>query len=87
MSLATEATYRAAVLLAEGVRQQSKAAARVTYAFNPSNYAAYVVALNDADAAYLTSVNTALNTLDVPTTRGVLHPIDGGAWTPLTGMA
>jgi len=87
MSLATEQTYRNAVLLAEGVRQQSKAAARVTYGFVAANLAAYIVALNDADAAYITAVNTALNTLDVPTTRGLMHPIDAARWTPLTGIA
>lgn len=87
MSFSTEQTYRAAVALAEGVRQQAKAAAFVTYAYNPSNLAAYIVALNDANATYLSSVGTALNTLDVPTMQGVSGPIAGAGWTPLTGMA
>lgn len=88
MSLATENTFRAAVQTAEAVRQQSKAAARVTYAFDPANLAAYIVALNDADVAYVTSVNTAANTLDLPIGNiGLSGPIPSAPWTPLLTMA
>jgi hypothetical protein len=61
MSLATEQTYRNAVPLAEGTRQQSKAAAFVTYGYVAANLATYKVALADADVAYVTSVNTAFD--------------------------
>lgn len=88
MSLATEQTFRTAVLLAESVRQQSKAAAFVTYAWDPANLAAYKIALADADVAYVTSVNTAANTLDEQIGNvGLSGPIDGARWTPLLAMA
>lgn len=88
MSLATEATYRAAVQTARGIRQTSKASARATYAFDPANLAAYIVALNDADVAYVTSVNAAANTLDLPVGNlGMYYSIPGAEWTPLLTMA
>jgi hypothetical protein len=65
MTVATEATFRNAVSVAEGVRQQSKAAAKITYADTPANLAAYIVALADADVAYITAVNSAANTSDL----------------------
>ena len=88
MSLATEQTFRNAVALAEGVRQQSKAAAMVTYAYVAANLAAYKIAIADADVAYFTSVNTALNAADSPTGNvGMNGPIPGASWTPLLTMA
>lgn len=84
MSFAGEQTFRAAVIAAEGVRQQSRAAAFTTYGYVAANLAAYKVALNDADAAYYTSVNTAYNTLDETAGNiGFNGPIPGAGWTPL----
>lgn len=88
MSLATEQTYRAAVAVAEGVRQQSKAAAFVTYGYVQANLAAYAIALADADVAYFTAVNTANNALDEPIgNTGMNGPIAGASWTPLLSIA
>jgi hypothetical protein len=88
MSLATEQTFRDAVALAEGVRQQSKAAAFVTYGYVAANLAAYKVALADADVAYFTSVNTANNALDLQVGNvGMSGPIVGAPWTPLLTIA
>jgi hypothetical protein len=88
MSLATEQTFRNAVALAEGPRQQSKAAARVTYAYDPANLAAYKIALAAADVAYFTAVNTAANTLaETSGNTGMNGPIPGAGWTPLLAMA
>lgn len=88
MSFAGEQTYRAAVLLAEGTRQQSKAAALVTYAYDPANYAAYVIAIGDADAAYQASIATATAALnETPGNLGMCGPIAGAGWTPLLTSA
>lgn len=88
MSFAGEQTFRAAVVLAEGVRQQSKAAAFVTYGYVAANLAAYNIALADADVAYFTAVNTAFNALDEPTGNvGMNGPIPGARWTPMLTMA
>ena len=88
MSLATELTYRNAVSVAESTRQQSKAAAFVTYGFVAANLAAYKVALADADVAYVTAVNTAANTLDEQVGNlGYNGPIVGANWTPLLAIA
>ena len=61
MATLAEYTFATAVSAAEGVRQVSRAAAFATYAFNPANLTAYITALSDADVAYITAVNTALN--------------------------
>jgi hypothetical protein len=88
MSLATEQTYRNAVPLAEGTRQQSKAAAFVTYGYVAANLATYKVALADADVAYVTSVNTAFDALNEQTGNvGLNGPIPGASWTPLLTIA
>lgn len=88
MSLATEQTFRNAVYAAEGVRQQSKAAAFVTYAWTAANLAAYQIALADADAAYYASVATANAALDLQVGNiGLSGPIVGAPWTPLLTMA
>lgn len=88
MSYSGQQTYRAAVIAAEATRQQSVAAAKVTYAFNPSNYAAYVIAIGDADAAYQAAVATAAAALnETPGGLGMNGPIPGAGWTPLTSMA
>lgn len=78
----------AAVALAEGTRQQSKAAAFVTYGFVQANLAAYKVALADADVAYVTAVNAAANTADLQLgTLGLSGPIPSSNWAPLLSMA
>lgn len=88
MSLATELTFRNAVLAAESARQTSKAAAFTTYAYDPANLAAYKIAIADADAAYYTSVNSANGTLDLQIGNlGLSGAIPGAAWTPLITMA
>lgn len=88
MATSAEQVYYAAVATAEGVRQQSKAAAFVTYGMVAANYAAYVVALADADVAYYTSVNTARDTSNLGLgTLGNGGPIPSSNWAPLIGMA
>lgn len=88
MSLATQQTFRNAVLVAEGVRQQSKAAAFITYGYVAANLAAYKVALADADAAYFASVATANAALDEQVGNiGLGGPIVGAAWTSLIAMS
>lgn len=78
----------AAVALAEGTRQQSKAAAFVTYGYVAANLAAYKIALADADVAYVTAVNTAANTADLQLgTLGLSGPIPSSNWAPLLTMA
>ena len=66
MALANEYTFLAAVQKAEGVRQVAKAAAftaqAVAGSIPPANQAAYVTALEAADNAYITSVNSAAST-------------------------
>lgn len=87
MASAAELAFIAAVAAAEGVRQQSKAAAFVTYGYVAANYAAYKVALSDADTVYSAAVSTALGVSDL--TLGNLG--QGGVipttWAPLTSMA
>ena len=47
-----------------------------TYAFNPANAVAYVTALSDADAVYVTAVNAASDTSNLMTgTVGHSGPI------------
>lgn len=88
MSFAGEQTYRTAVALAEGTRQQSKAAAFVTYGYVAANYAAYAVAIGDADAAYQASIATAAAALnETPGNIGMNGPIVGAGWTPLLASA
>lgn len=88
MSLSTEQTYRAAVTLAESVRQQSKAAAFVTYGYVAANLATYQTAIADADVAYFTSVNTAADALNESVGNlGYARPIPGASWTPLLASA
>jgi hypothetical protein len=62
MALSAEQTFIMTVVAAEGVRQQSKAAAFTTYAFVQANLAAYVAAILAADVAYTTAVNNAAST-------------------------
>lgn len=86
MATAAELTYMAAVQLAEGTRQASKAAAFTTYGFVQANLAAYIIALEDADVAYITAVNTAKNAANIPVgQQGINGPIPT-AWASLTGM-
>lgn len=88
MSFSGEQTFRAAVVAAEGVRQQSKAAAFVTYAYVAANLATYQTALSDADVAYYTAVNTALDALNQASgSVGIAGLIPGAGWTPLMAMA
>lgn len=88
MSFSGEQTFRTAVALAESTRQQSKAAAFVSYAYDPANLATYQTAIADADVAYFTAVNTAFNALNESTyLAGFSGPIPGASWTPLLAMA
>jgi hypothetical protein len=88
MSLATEQTFRAAVFLAEGTRQQSKAAAMVTYAYVAANLAAYQEELADADTVYQAAVTTAADTFALQIgNAGLSGPIPGASWTPLLTIA
>jgi hypothetical protein len=63
MATAAELTFCNAVRVAEGVRQVAKAAAFAAYGFVAANLATYIAALQAADNAYVTSVNSAANTL------------------------
>lgn len=86
--IAAEQTFFAAVAVAEGVRQQSKAAAFVTYAFNPANLTTYRTALSDADVTYSVAVSTALNASNLPLGNlGQSGPLDMSNWCSLQGMA
>ena len=86
MATSTELTFMAAVNTAEGVRQAARIAAFTTYAYAPANLAAYKIALEDADVAYTTSVNTARNAADLQVgLLGACCPIPT-AWASLTGM-
>lgn len=88
MSFSAEQTYRAAVRAAEGVRQQSKAAAFITYGYVAANLATYQTALADADVAYFTAVNTALDVTNETTGNvGMNGPIPGAGWTPMLAIA
>lgn len=88
MASSAEQAFMAAVVVAEAVRQQSKAAAFVTYGFVAANLAAYKVALSDADVAYITAVNAALNTSDLTLGNlGQTGPIASSNWAPLLSMA
>jgi hypothetical protein len=63
MATATEQTFIRSVAAAEGVRQVAKASV-VTWAFQQgAPLATYIAALSAADVAYITAVNSALNTL------------------------
>lgn len=76
MALAAEVVFYNAVVAAEATRQQSKAAAFLTYDFAPANAVAYVTALSDADAVYVTAVNAASDTSNLMTgTVGHSGPI------------
>lgn len=86
MATAAEITFMNAVSLAEQTRQASKAAAFATYGWAPANYAAYKVALADADVAYITAVNAAANTADLLLgTLGMTGPIPT-TWASLAAV-
>jgi len=86
MAIAAELTFMAAVTAAEGARQAAKVAAFTTYAFVPANLAAYKIALEDADVAYVTAVNAARNTADLQVgLLGINGPVTT-SWASLTGM-
>lgn len=88
MSFSGEQTFRAAVALAEGVRQQSKAAAFVAYGYVAANLTTYITALADADVAYFTSVNTAADAVNESLgNTGYSGSIPGASWTPLLASA
>jgi hypothetical protein len=66
MATSAEYTFTLAVQKAEGIRQAAKAAAFATWAFGQSSaLTTYVTALETADNAYITSVNSAASTLGV----------------------
>ena len=86
MAIAAEIAFMAAVSAAESTRQAAKVAAFTTYAFNPANLAAYKIALEDADVAYVTAVNAARNTADLQVgTLGINGQVTT-TWASLTGM-
>lgn len=88
MSYSGEQTFRAAVRVAEGVRQQAKAVAFVAYGYVVANLATYQTAIADADVAYITAVNTANDALNETIgTNGTNGPIAGAGWTPLLAIA
>jgi hypothetical protein len=67
MASAAERTFIAAVATAESTRQVAKAAAFATWAFQQgAPLTTYIAALLAADVAYITAVNTALNTSALP---------------------
>lgn len=63
MATAAEQTFVAAARTAEGVRQAAKAAAFAAYGFAAANLATYIAALQAADNTFVTSINSAANTL------------------------
>jgi hypothetical protein len=66
MATSAEYTFTAAVQKAEGIRQAAKAAAFTTWAFQQgAPLTTYVTALETADNAFITSVNSAASTLGV----------------------
>lgn len=86
MATAAEITFMAAVSLAEGTRQASKVAAFTTYGFVQANLAAYKIALEDADVAYVTAVNTARDAANIQIgLLGINGPVTT-SWASLTGM-
>lgn len=86
MAIAAEIAFMAAVTAAEGTRQGAKVAAFTTYGFAPANLAAYKIALEDADVAYVTAVNAARNTADLQVgLLGINGPVNTN-WASLTGM-
>jgi hypothetical protein len=66
MATSKEYAFNAAVSAAEGVRQTARAAAftaqAVAGSIPPANLAAYVTALEAADNAYITAVNSSAST-------------------------
>lgn len=88
MATAAQQAFFNAVAAAESVRQQSKAAALVTYGFVQANYTAYKTALSDADVAYFTAVTAALDTSNLTLGMvGLEGPIRSSNWVPFSGMA
>lgn len=68
MATAAEMTFAAAVRTAEGVRQSAKQTAFNTFAaaaFAGSALATYAAALESADNAFVTAVNSAASTLSL----------------------
>lgn len=63
MATAAEQTFNAAVMKAEGIRQSAYAAAFTAYGFVAANLATYITALEAADNAYVSAVNSAASTL------------------------
>jgi hypothetical protein len=86
--IAAEQTFFNAVVAAEATRQHSKSLAFAAYAYNPANLTTYRTALQDADTAYFTAVNTALNASNLPLGNlGFGGPLDVSNWCSLQGMA
>jgi hypothetical protein len=81
MATAAESTFIQAVIAAEAVRQQAKAAAFTTYGFNPANLATYKTALVAADVAYITAVNSASSTAAITFNTGYTSLIGGNIGT------
>ena len=82
MALLAEYVFIQAVQKAEGIRQTAKAAAFATWAYGQgSALTTYASALESADNAYITSVNSAASTLGVIglPTPGQLGPAGAAA--------
>lgn len=88
MASSAEQTFYAAVANAEMVRQGARAAAFVAYGFVAANLTTYRTAMSDADVAYITAVNTALDASNLTLGNlGQTGPIPFSNWAPLTSMA
>jgi len=85
MCTLAEQTFIRSVAVAEGTRQAAKSSAFVTYGFALANLSAYIAALSAADVAYITAVNSALNTAGLSGLVGQSGPL-GSNWASITGM-
>lgn len=95
MATAAEQVFIRAVYVAEQTRQSSKASALTTYGGVAANLATYVAALESADNAYITSVNSAMSTagavgITVPNAgSSSQNPVvtlgNVGLWGPIAG--
>ena len=85
MALAAEQVFYNAVVAAETTRQNSKAAAFATWAFQPGAPAVtYTTALSDADVAYITTVNAARDTSNLMLgTVGDTGPLPFSGWASI----
>lgn len=85
MASSAEQVFYNAVNAAEATRQQSKAAAFLTWAFQPgAPRVTYATALSDADVAYITTVNAARDTSNLMLgTVGDTGPLPWAQWATI----